>query len=93
MAAHRYLLVLPSVAAAAAVVACQTYNMEGVDPKTVVAVETANYIEAQKAPVILIVQDRSGSNEQAMETSIDDEMSRINAVLRSGSNQAHACTL
>ncbi len=43
--------------------ACQSYNMEGVDPQTVVAVETSGTFTAGKAPALLIVQDRSGSME------------------------------
>ena len=41
--------------------ACQSYNMEGVDPQTVIAVETSETFTAAKPPTLLIVQDRSGS--------------------------------
>ncbi len=41
--------------------ACQSYSMEGVDPQTVVAVETSQRFTGAKPPVLLIVQDRSGS--------------------------------
>ena len=40
---------------------CQSYNMEGVEPQTVVAVETAGDFTVGKAPALLVVQDRSGS--------------------------------
>jgi len=43
--------------------ACQSYNMEGVDPQTVIAVETSGTFTAGKPPALLIVQDRSGSME------------------------------
>ncbi|AKU91934.1 vWA domain-containing protein [Vulgatibacter incomptus] len=43
------------------IAACQAYNMEGVDPQTVIAVETYGKFEQTKAPTLLIVQDRSGS--------------------------------
>lgn len=49
------------LAAAAAGVACQSYNMEQVDPQTVVAVETSGQFNVGKAPNLLVVQDRSGS--------------------------------
>jgi von Willebrand factor type A domain len=52
-----------AVAAGASAVACQSYNMEGVDPQTLVAVETTGTFTAGKAPALLIVQDRSGSME------------------------------
>lgn len=41
--------------------ACQSYNMEGVDPQTVIAVETTETFTAGKPPALLVVQDRSGS--------------------------------
>jgi hypothetical protein len=41
--------------------ACQSYSMEGVDPQTIVAVETSQRFTGAKPPVLLIVQDRSGS--------------------------------
>ena len=43
--------------------ACQSYNMEGVDPQTVIAVEVDRSFTAGKAPALLVVQDRSGSME------------------------------
>lgn len=47
----------------AAAIACQPYNMEGVNPQTIVAVETSRTFVGSKPPVLLIVQDRSGSME------------------------------
>lgn len=47
--------------AAASGAACQAYNMEEVEPQTVVAVETSGTFNVGKAPALLIVQDRSGS--------------------------------
>ncbi len=52
-----------AAAAGASAVACQSYNMEGVDPQTLVAVETSGTFTAGKPPALLIVQDRSGSME------------------------------
>lgn len=48
---------------AATVLACQAYNMEEVDPQTVIAVETYGTYTKGKPPTLLIVQDRSGSME------------------------------
>lgn len=54
---------LIAAAAGASAVACQSYNMEGVDPQTLVAVETSGTFTAGRPPALLIVQDRSGSME------------------------------
>jgi len=43
--------------------ACQAYNMEEVDPQTIVAVETFGTYSRSKPPSLLVVQDRSGSME------------------------------
>lgn len=45
----------------ATIVACQSYNMEEVDPHTVVGVETYRKFEQLNPPTLLIVQDHSGS--------------------------------
>lgn len=49
------------------VVACQAYNMEEVDPQTIVAVETEGTYVRGQPPTLLIVQDRSGSMEYCFE--------------------------
>lgn len=49
------------LAAAVLAGACQAYNMEGVDPQTIVAVESGGTFKGAKSPILLIVQDRSGS--------------------------------
>ncbi|HWV39895.1 MAG TPA: vWA domain-containing protein [Vulgatibacter sp.] len=41
--------------------ACQAYNMEEVDPQTIIAVETFGTYVRSKPPALLVVQDRSGS--------------------------------
>ncbi|HEY0839371.1 MAG TPA: vWA domain-containing protein [Vulgatibacter sp.] len=45
------------------IAACQAYNMEEVDPQTIIAVETYGTYTRSKAPALLVVQDRSGSME------------------------------
>jgi hypothetical protein len=52
-----------AAALAAGAFACQAYNLEEVDPQTVVAVETFGTYTKGKPPTLLIVQDRSGSME------------------------------
>lgn len=55
-------LLLASIAGA-----CQAYNMEAVDPQTIIAVETeGSYVRGQP-PTLLIVQDRSGSMKYCFE--------------------------
>lgn len=49
------------------VAACQAYNMEEVDPQTVVAVETEGTYVRGQPPTLLIVQDRSGSMKYCFE--------------------------
>lgn len=56
---------------AALAAACQSYNMEAVDPQTVVAVETAGTFSSSRAPVLLIVQDRSGSMKRCFGQKVD----------------------
>lgn len=57
----RFPLVALGLLALGSAAACQSYSMEGVDPQTVVAVETSQRFTGAKPPVLLIVQDRSGS--------------------------------
>jgi hypothetical protein len=52
-----------AAAAGVSAVACQSYNMEGVDPQTLIAVEEYGTFTAGRPPALLIVQDRSGSME------------------------------
>lgn len=51
------------------IAACQAYNMEEVDPQTIVAVETYGTYNRAKAPALLVVQDRSGSMEACFDQS------------------------
>ena len=57
----RFPVVVLGLLATGGAAACQSYSMEGVDPQTVVAVETSQRFTGAKPPVLLIVQDRSGS--------------------------------
>lgn len=56
--------------------ACQYYNMEAVDPQTVIAVETSGTFERTLPPSLLIVQDRSGSMEICFDQDVFAGVSR-----------------
>jgi len=57
----RTLLALGFLLVSAGVAACQAYNMEEVDPQTIVAVETEGTYVRGQPPTLLIIQDRSAS--------------------------------
>lgn len=57
----RFVVALLCSVAASLAVACQPYNMEGVTPQTIVALETKKDYPGVTSPILLIVQDRSGS--------------------------------
>jgi len=61
------ILALPVLLSSAAVLACQAYNMEEVDPQTIVAVETEGTYVRGQPPTLLIIQDRSESMKYCFE--------------------------
>lgn len=78
------------IAAGGSAIACQSYNMEGVDPQTVVAVETSGNFTAAKPPALLIVQDRSGSMERCFGTGGDPGLTcKDGSVTRPGASRMH----